>query len=224
MTTSQQLCLSDIGVVTTRGNLNAHSGLIEGLDSVLQDNDASTIVRITPIDLLCRLDGARKLLAAGCRLVLLDGSLSSLDELQAALGQSSQTIVFNRSVPGFETRSLSDAHYAEGIRGYSLGVQAGKLALGFLHRAGPVAEPIAEPMPKILGEPLSSVKKITRREKQCLQWIANGKTSKEIATLLAIAETTVNFHLRNAFTKLNASNRVHLVAKAVALGIVSPVQ
>jgi len=64
---------------------------------------------------------------------------------------------------------------------------------------------------------------LTTREKECLGWIANGKTSSEIAILLSIAESTVNFHLKNTFGKLNASNRSHAVAKAVSLGLVDPV-
>jgi len=64
---------------------------------------------------------------------------------------------------------------------------------------------------------------LTTRETECLRWIANGKTSSEIAILLSIAESTVNFHLKNTFGKLNASNRSHAVAKAVALGLVKPI-
>jgi len=65
-------------------------------------------------------------------------------------------------------------------------------------------------------------KSLTSREVECLHWMAAGKTSGEIAIILAISESTVNFHLKNTLTKLNSNNRVQAVAKAVYGGIISP--
>ena len=64
-------------------------------------------------------------------------------------------------------------------------------------------------------------RKLTERETECLQWIACGKTSGEIAIICAISESTVNYHLKNTLAKLNSSNRVHAVAKAVHSGIIT---
>lgn len=63
---------------------------------------------------------------------------------------------------------------------------------------------------------------LTAREKQCLRWVADGKTSAEIALLLTMTERTVNFHLNNAMIKLDVSNRQHAVAKAILQGLVNP--
>lgn len=60
---------------------------------------------------------------------------------------------------------------------------------------------------------------LTNRETECLKWIASGKTSGEIATILSITESTVNFHLKNILVKLDASNRVHAVTKAIVNGL-----
>lgn len=65
------------------------------------------------------------------------------------------------------------------------------------------------------------VRKLTSREMECLQWIACGKTSGEIAIICSISESTVNYHLKNTLSKLNSSNRVHAVAKAMQSGITS---
>ncbi len=65
-------------------------------------------------------------------------------------------------------------------------------------------------------------KKLTNREIECLQWIASGKTSGEIAIICEISESTVNYHLKNALTKLDSSNRAHAIAKAVHGGIITP--
>ncbi|MEZ5811624.1 MAG: helix-turn-helix transcriptional regulator [Rhizobiaceae bacterium] len=62
---------------------------------------------------------------------------------------------------------------------------------------------------------------LSAREKECLEWIARGKTSFEIAQITNLSMHTVNHYLANSLTKLNASNRVHAVVKAVALGVIS---
>lgn len=63
---------------------------------------------------------------------------------------------------------------------------------------------------------------LTAREKECLRWTADGKTSWEIAQLLNTSERTINFHLTNSMSKLDVSNRQHAVAKAVLHGIINP--
>jgi len=60
---------------------------------------------------------------------------------------------------------------------------------------------------------------ITMREKEVLTWTADGKSVHEISRILQVAESTVNFHVRNAMLKLDASNRTHAVVKATLLGM-----
>ena len=55
---------------------------------------------------------------------------------------------------------------------------------------------------------------ITDRERECLIWAANGKSSNEISQLLSISEATVNFHLNNVMKKLKVYNRQHAISKA----------
>jgi DNA-binding CsgD family transcriptional regulator len=63
---------------------------------------------------------------------------------------------------------------------------------------------------------------LTCRERECLQWSAQGRSSWEIAETLAISEATVNFHLRNAMGKLGVHSRPHAIAKAVMAGLITP--
>lgn len=63
---------------------------------------------------------------------------------------------------------------------------------------------------------------LSQRENQCLLWAAEGKTSWETSQILGVAERTVVFHLQNAQEKLQVNNRQHAVARAVALGIITP--
>lgn len=62
---------------------------------------------------------------------------------------------------------------------------------------------------------------LTPRERECLFWAAQGKTSWEIGQLLVIAERTVVFHLQNAAQKFGVSGRQAAIACAVARGLVA---
>lgn len=61
---------------------------------------------------------------------------------------------------------------------------------------------------------------LTPRELQCLQWAREGKTSWEIAQILGISQATAIFHMKNAVTKLGASNKTHAVIVAVERGLI----
>lgn len=63
---------------------------------------------------------------------------------------------------------------------------------------------------------------LTHREKECLLWTTEGKTSWEISQILNIAERTVVFHINNAVKKLNVSSKQHAVARAISLGYIKP--
>jgi len=60
--------------------------------------------------------------------------------------------------------------------------------------------------------------RLTGRERDCLNWIAAGKTTAQVARVLSVAERTVVFHLANARRKLGAANSHHAIMKAVSLG------
>ncbi|MET4323480.1 DNA-binding CsgD family transcriptional regulator [Bradyrhizobium sp. RT5a] len=50
---------------------------------------------------------------------------------------------------------------------------------------------------------------LSAREKQCLRWVEEGKSSWEIGVILRVSENTVNFHLKNAMRKLEVTTRSH---------------
>ena len=52
---------------------------------------------------------------------------------------------------------------------------------------------------------------ITRREREVLQLIANGYSSKEIAHKLFISTHTATNHRKNLITKFDAKNTAHLI-------------
>jgi len=62
---------------------------------------------------------------------------------------------------------------------------------------------------------------LTNREKEVLFHLAKGGTSIEVSKILDISETTVVFHTKNIIEKVDAKNRTHAVAKAIALNLIN---
>jgi DNA-binding NarL/FixJ family response regulator len=60
---------------------------------------------------------------------------------------------------------------------------------------------------------------LTARELDVLRLIRDGYRNKQIADQLAIAETTVNFHVKNLVAKLQAKDRTHAVTIALRRGL-----
>jgi DNA-binding NarL/FixJ family response regulator len=61
----------------------------------------------------------------------------------------------------------------------------------------------------------------TGRELAVLRQLALGQANKEIATALAVAETTIKTHLCTIFSKLGVQSRTQAALKAMKLGLVS---
>ncbi|HMA36421.1 MAG TPA: tetratricopeptide repeat protein [Chloroflexia bacterium] len=79
--------------------------------------------------------------------------------------------------------------------------------------AVPVESPPATPA---TGETL------TPAEQAILQHLAQGATNAQIATALGISVTTVRFHLRNLYSKLDVRSRSAATRYALAAGLVRP--
>jgi DNA-binding NarL/FixJ family response regulator len=60
---------------------------------------------------------------------------------------------------------------------------------------------------------------LTTRELEVLRLIRDGYRNKQIAVQLAIAETTVNFHIKNLVDKLGANDRTHALTIALRRGL-----
>lgn len=53
-----------------------------------------------------------------------------------------------------------------------------------------------------------------------LKWSAAGKTAADIACILSLSQSTVNFHIRSIITKTNASNKAGAIAIAAMRGLI----
>jgi len=62
---------------------------------------------------------------------------------------------------------------------------------------------------------------LTSRETQILNYIADGNSNKQIASILQISEQTIKNHVSNILRKLNANDRAHAVFLAIRYGWIS---
>lgn len=63
---------------------------------------------------------------------------------------------------------------------------------------------------------------LTRRETECLEWLARELTNAGIAARMQVTLPTVALHLVNARKKLGAQTREQAVAQAVKRGLIEP--
>ena len=78
----------------------------------------------------------------------------------------------------------------------------------------PVSAEVAVRLAEHLGE-----EDLTAREMDVLRLIRDGFRNKQIACELAIAETTVNYHIKHLLDKLQANDRTHAVTIAIRRGL-----
>lgn len=66
------------------------------------------------------------------------------------------------------------------------------------------------------------VPSLTAREKDCISWVAKGKSSDDIGIILGISPNTVDFHVKNVMKKLETTNRMVAAMEAEELGLIEP--
>ncbi|MBH5400724.1 helix-turn-helix transcriptional regulator [Bradyrhizobium sp. CNPSo 4010] len=69
---------------------------------------------------------------------------------------------------------------------------------------------------------MADVKEIvsSARERQCLRWVEEGKSSWAIGVILKVSDNTVNFHVKNAMRKLEETSRTQCVVKGRRLRLI----
>lgn len=61
---------------------------------------------------------------------------------------------------------------------------------------------------------------LTKKEKEVLAWLHQGKSSWEISIVLRVSEATINFHIKNIKEKLQVVSRIQAVAMAIHGGLI----
>lgn len=161
-------------------------------------------------------------------MVILDVSMPGLRGIEAA-----QEI--RKTYPGVAILFLSmhkkkeylHLALATGARGYILKEDSGSeliQAIAEIRRGKTYLSPLfmkdvpADFIPSEGSAPRSPQEPLTAREKQVLQLIAEGKTSKEIGALLFISIHTVHSHRKNIKSKLDLRKNADLVRYAMEKG------
>jgi len=165
-------------------------------------------------------------------IILMDISMPVMDGLEATR-RIKQVIPYVRIVMltvSEEEQSLFEA-IRSGAQGYLLKKMKPQALFSTLRGIMQGEAPLSRVMAaKLLEEftrlsqreapPSLGVVNLSPREKEVLQLLSQGKTNKEIATILAITENTTKSHLKNILEKLHLENRVQAVAHAVRQGLI----
>lgn len=61
---------------------------------------------------------------------------------------------------------------------------------------------------------------LSPRERECIFWVARGKSSGDIGIILGISNNTVNFHIKNVMRKLDVTSRTVAALKALRCGMI----
>ena len=145
--------------------------------------------------------------------------LETLERLRQAAPQVRVLMLSMHDQPGYVRRSLE-----LGAAGYVL-KSAGRNELLTALR---VAAEGGTYLPGELMEPLVAgftgrggpTGKLSPRERQVLQLVADGYENKQIATELELSEATVKTYLRGVFERLEVSSRAEAVAVGLRLGVI----
>ena len=65
---------------------------------------------------------------------------------------------------------------------------------------------------------------LTKRQRQILQLVAAGLTTRQMAARLALSDRTVETHIGNLYQRLGVRNRTQAIRRAVALRLVDPTE
>ena len=82
-----------------------------------------------------------------------------------------------------------------------------------------VSRPVPSTLPTVTP-PSTSVEQLTKRELEVLGLMAGGKTDREIADVLSVAESTAKNHVSSILGKLNVTNKAGAVAIGYQLGLI----
>jgi two-component system, NarL family, response regulator NreC len=161
-------------------------------------------------------------------IAVLDISMPTLNGLNAAheISRSSPKTKIILLTQHDESQYIREALEA-GVRGYVLKNQAAsdlllairQVSRGKVYLSPGVSSAVMEAYQSKSGK---SKNPLTLRERQVLQLIAEGKSTKDVASLLGISVKTAESHRTRLMQKLDIHETASLVLYAVRHGIVEP--
>jgi DNA-binding NarL/FixJ family response regulator len=157
------------------------------------------------------------------KVVVMDLAMPELDGVQA-------TKEIMKQLPGTAVLVLSmhaDDNYVRnaldaGARGYLLKNAIDVDLVGAVKAVAEGRRYLGSGLRYSATESDADLDRLTAREKQVLQLIAQGKSNKEIAALLDLSVNTVSVHRANLMEKMNIHRTAELVLFAIRKGLVAP--
>lgn len=181
------------------------------------------------IDIVGEAEGGAELLAlledVSVDVVLLDvrmaemGGLEVLEKLAKKLPQVRVLMLSMHDEPGYVRRAieLGAAGYLLKSSGRDELLRAIRaVADGGVYIQGELMEPLVSAVVHEGSVP----GRLSPREREVLQLVANGFENKQIATELGLSEATVKTYMRGIFERLEVAGRAEAVAVGLRLGVI----
>jgi DNA-binding NarL/FixJ family response regulator len=157
------------------------------------------------------------------KVVVMDLAMPELDGVQATKeilkhAPGTAVLVLSMHADDNYVRNAFDA----GARGYLLKNAIDVDLVGAVKAVAEGRRYLASGLKYPVGDVDDELDKLTGREKQVLQLIAQGKSNKEIAAILDLSVNTVSVHRANLMEKMNIHRTAELVLFAIRKGLVAP--
>lgn len=202
-----------------------HAILREGVRALLKVHDDLEVVG-EAADGQQALDEEARL---GPDVILMDISMPGLGGIEATLelkkrGSRARILILSQ----YEDREYVRRLLKAGVSGFVLKKSAGSElanAIRAVYRGGLVLDPevartaMQEAGPDGPGD-ADPYESLTDREKQVLKLVAEGRSNKEVASLLGITVKTAMSHREHVMEKLRVHNRTELVRFAIKQGVI----
>lgn len=127
------------------------------------------------------------------------------------------------ALTSFTEKEMVQRSIQAGAIGYLLkDVRADKLAQAIREAHGGRAiidSAAAQVLVESSSQPQEIGHDLTKREREVLVLLVEGKTNRELAEALCLSQGTVRFHVSNILSKLGAGNRTEAVSIALQMGL-----
>ncbi len=196
-----------------------HSLVRRGFRRILEDDEAMKVVG----EASNGVEAIRLAYELKPKVVVMDLSMPELDGVQATKEivkhlPGTQVLVLSMHADDNYVRNALDA----GAMGYLLKSAIDVDLVGAIRAVSEGKRFIGAGLRYVAQERGDELNKLTAREKQVLQLIAQGKSNKEIALLLELSVNTVSVHRANLMEKMNIHRTAELVLFAIRKGLVAP--
>lgn len=196
-----------------------HSLVRRGFRRILEDDEALKVVG----EASNGVEAIRMAHELKPKVVVMDLSMPELDGVQATKEivkhlPGTQVLVLSMHADDNYVRNALDA----GAMGYLLKSAIDVDLVGAIRSVSEGKRYIGSGLRYVAQERDDELSKLTAREKQVLQLIAQGKSNKEIASLLELSVNTVSVHRANLMEKMNIHRTAELVLFAIRKGLVAP--